>query len=464
MGSRLKSDSTFPHFIGIVLTFFILKLFTLRFKFSDGFTYMYMGKLISEGFIPYKDFFFASPPLQAYLMFIGEIFIGNHILLLKLIPILATIGSAFFTYNFMREKFGNREGLTASTLFLFSSLILLTTDYSTGIHLTLFFILGMIYFTEKDRPFLAGIFGSLALCTRLYAPFPIAGVGLYYLIYKKKNLLKFLIGLGTIFIPISIIFQMVSNGNYLNQILFFRLNLITDIGLSKFTILKFFIIKDFFLIIGTISYLIFNKEKKKLILPILATAFSILLLIIYSDIYYLYFGLIISFFSMFTTAFIFKFKNEKKFKKIITAFLILIVLFNSTVYVTGYASTANIDFTEDLTKFVKENSEKNETIYGSFEIAPLISILSERRLAGNIADTNPKNIMTNTFSIEDIENKIEGVKFILAKGIILNDGRIAGFDASTPTRYIKEKCDIAKIYHLKKDFSSNVVIVYNCSK
>ena len=329
--------------------------------------------------------------------------------------------------------------------------------------MTLFFIFGSIYFIEKDKPFLAGVFAGLALLTRLYAPFPIAGIFLYLLIYKRKFALKFLFGTLSIFIPISAFFQIISNGEYLNQIFFFRLNLISGIGLSKWSIVKFFILGDFILVIGSLFYFIFDPEKKKLLLPIFATLFSLILYFVYSDIYYLYFGLIIGFLGIFTSKFIFKFSDEKNFKKFLIIFLVIFIVFNSSIYILNYANASNIPFSDEISKFVMENSREEETIYGSFEIAPMVAILSERNLAGNIADTNPKNIMTSEFTIEEIEEKISGVKFIIAKGVQLYDGTFAGFDTSTPVNYINKNCILAKTYPVKKDLNgANIVLLYDC--
>jgi len=424
---------------------------------------MYMGKLILGGLIPYKDFFFASPPLQSYVLAFFEIFIGNKILLLKLIPIFAAIGSAFFIYSFVKEKFGELQGLTASILFLFSFLVLLTTDYSTGINLTIFFILGAIYFIEKDKPFLAGIFAGLALLTRLYAPFPLAGILVYLFFYKREKLLKFIYGILVVFLPVSLIFQIISNSNYLNQIFFFRLNLISGIGLSKWSVFKFFVLGDLVLIFLSALYFLFNKEKKKLILPILATSFSLILYIIYSDVYYLYFGLIIGFLAIFSTRFIFEFENSKNFKIILVVFLILFILLNSTIYILNYASASNIPFSNEISNFVITNSNSEDTIYGSFEITPLVAILSGRKLAGNIADSNPKNIMTSEFTMKEVEEKIYGVKFIIGKGNVLADGKLTNFDASTPLNYINENCAIVQTYPVFNDLSgNNIVVVWEC--
>jgi len=426
---------------------------------------MYMAKAVLEGIVPYKDFFFASPPLQIYLIAIIKFFTGNNLLLLKLIPIFATLGSAFFIFKFMQKKFGNLEGIVASTLYLFSFLILLTTDYMTGIHLTTFFIFGMIYFLEFDSPFIAGIFASFALLTRLYAPFPIAGALVYLWIYKKKQILKFLGGTSIFFIPASLFFDAISSGGYLNQIFFFRLKLISGIGLSKFSVISFFILGDLFLILGSTLYIFFDKEKNKLALPILATLFSIILYLVYSDIYYLYFGLIIGFLAIFTTKIIFEFKDLKSFKKVLGIILIFVVLINSLIYVTNYGSTSNIPFHKDISDFVKNNSLDNETISGSFEIAHLVALESGRNLAGNLIDTNPKNIITNEFKISDVVEKINGVRFMIVKGYLLQNGELINVDQSIPMDFIKQNCKEIKRYTVVNDLNgANAVMVYDCKK
>ncbi|MDP3987505.1 MAG: glycosyltransferase family 39 protein [Nanoarchaeota archaeon] len=448
--------------VSAIVLFLIIKLSQLDFKFSDGPTYMYMANLVLQGLVPYRDFFLANPPLQVYIIAFWELFFGNNILLLKLIPLFATVGSALFIYRFMNKKFGELQALTASVLFLFSFLILLTTDYSTGIHLTLFFILASFCFIEEDKPLLAGILGSLALLTRLYAVFPLAGAGLYYLIFKRAGIPKFIAGLLLVFLPISIILQTISNGTYLDQIFFFRLNLVSGIGLSKFSVVSFFLSREFVLILGTALYFIFADEKRKMHIPILATAFSLILYITYSDVYYLYFGLIMGFLAMFTTKTIFLFEDCKHFKKILALFLICFIIINSFFYIRNYASVSNITFSEDISNFVKENSFENQTIYGNFEIAPLVSLLSERKMADDIADTNPKNVMTGTLNMEEIEERIAGVKFIILKGDVLPDGSISVSDASTPVNYINENCILAKTYLIEKDYSNNAVFVFDC--
>ncbi|MBU1204272.1 MAG: glycosyltransferase family 39 protein [Nanoarchaeota archaeon] len=445
----------------ISLVFLLVKIAALRFKFSDGYTYMYMGKLILEGLVPYKDFFFASPPLQAYIMALGLLVVGSKVILLKFIPILFTLGSGFFVYDFVRRKFGVAQGLVSSILYLFSFLVLLTTDYSTGVHISAFFVLGMVYFIELGKPVVSGIFGSLAMLTRLYSPFAIAGVGLYVLIWKRKWFWKFILSCGGLFLIVSLFFEIIS-GNYVLNVFLFRMGLVKGIGLNKWNVFKFFFKGDFVLVLGSIGWLLFGKGKRKLLVPGLVSLFLIMFYAVYSDVYYLYFGLIVGCLAMFATRFIFLFRKLRCFKWGVVVFLILLTCWNVGFYFKNHVSSANIDFIDELVELVEENSLESDTIYGSFDIVPLVGLLSGRRLAGNIADTNPKNLMTGMVEVEDIVEKIRGVKFIITKISLDSRGNTLGFGLSIPADFLKKECEVVKVYLVKKDYSDNAVVLWDC--
>ena len=66
---------------------------------SDENVYFYMGKVISDGGVPYKDFFYAHPPLHIYILaFLIKLF-GVNIAALKFFSLFAIVVSAFFLYK-----------------------------------------------------------------------------------------------------------------------------------------------------------------------------------------------------------------------------------------------------------------------------------------------------------------------------------------------------------------------------
>src|SRR3989338_10215315 len=78
---------------------------------GDEDVYYYMGKMISEGKIPYRDFFFAHPPLHIYLTALVYKVFGFNIIILKSMPFISTLVSAFFIFKIAKEKFGTAESV-----------------------------------------------------------------------------------------------------------------------------------------------------------------------------------------------------------------------------------------------------------------------------------------------------------------------------------------------------------------
>jgi 4-amino-4-deoxy-L-arabinose transferase-like glycosyltransferase len=449
-------------FLMLIIIFLIIKFQGFYFKFSDENTYFYMAKMILDGFTPYKDFFFASPPLQIYIISFFMLFVGKHFILLKLIPIFVTIISSCFIFGVVKKKFGEKEGLIASALYLFSFLVLTTTDHSTGIHLSVMFLLGVIYFIYYDKPLMAGIFASFALLTRLYTLFPLAGIGIYLIIFDRKKLLKFIIGCASTTVIVGGLMQLISNGAFLEQIFLFRLKLVDLIGISKMKIFSFFITWDWLLVAGSLLFY-FTRKKREFSPFLFVSLFLLIFYFVYSDLYYLYLGLIIPLLCILTAHSLMHLNKRKYFNYIITVLLIFIICFNSFYYIHDHSKAARITFIDEISEFVIANSNENNTLYGSFEITPLIALKTDRRITNNFIDTNPKIFITNLTSAKEmIEKMKEDTKFIFTK-VLLFKNEILSIDESVDQEFLKT-CIIVKIYPIELDYSSNAVIVWDCKK
>jgi len=262
MNKFFKKNKYFLLFISSIILFLLIKIPRMCFKFSDENIYFYMGKLILEGLVPYKDFFFASPPLQVYVISFFMFLFGSKLILLKLIPFICVGISSYFVFGIVKKKFSEKEGLIASILYLFSFVVLTTTDHSTGVHLSAMLVLGMVYFIYHDKPFIAGLFASMALLTRLYSPFPIAGAGLYLLFFERKKLLRFILGCVSLFLVVGVIMQLISHGKFLENIFLFRMRLVNLIGIPKSDIFSFFIKWDWLVVIGSLFFILQKRKKK----------------------------------------------------------------------------------------------------------------------------------------------------------------------------------------------------------
>ncbi len=457
-------------FIVIALLFLILKLFFLEFKFSDGNTYFYMSNMILEGQFPYQDFFLASPPLQIILITPLLWFLkafSLNLVFLKIIPVLAVILSAYFIYLFSKKILPSLYSLIPSFLYLFSFVVLTTSDFSTGIHLTVFFLVISLYVLyNKKKPFLAGCFAALSLLVRLYAGVAVLGILIYLLVTKRELLLKFIFGVSTIFIPVNLLLWGVFGNSYINSV--FMYHLLKTEGISKMNIVMFFLKWDAVLLI--FSFLsIFFKKRKKILLPLIVGGVGLSFYIFYADIYYLYFGLLIPVFAILAGWGIYNIYQKTSKKHPLTSVFIMALIFsfilfyNSAFYIKNHAQVSNIDFIDEITQYVKENSSVDDRIYGSYEIAPLVALRSERGIVGNHIDTNEKTFLTGMFDIEKRTEKIKDkVKFVILRSVVNNRGEVVKVDNIIKRDFLSKECSIEKVYPIKKGYDDNAVLLFNC--
>ncbi len=449
--------------IGILLIFAIIKISQIGFKFSDENIYFYMGKLMLQGQLPYRDFFFASPPLQIIIItsFLG--LIGSKVLLLKLLPIFATITSSIFVFKIAKKATSSSYGLIASILYLFSFVVLTTTDHSTGVHLTTMFFIISLYLTSRQRFFLAGIFSAFSLLTRLYSAFAIIGIMLYLLIKNRKGLFKFISGLALTFIPANILLLIFFGKNYINSV--FLYHFLKSQGISKLKIFSFFIRWDFIPVILSILAIPL-KNKRKIALPLVAGTTISLFYLFYTDIYYLYLGLLVPTLAIIGSWTLYSFSKKiprRIFVPILIIFLGFVMINNTIFYLKDHAPTAKIDFIQDLTEYIEKNSKPNETIYGSFEITPLVALLSEREITGNYVDTNEKTFLTGMYDINQRTNEInQSTKFVIMKALLDSRGYIIAMDNIIDGKVLLKECKIKKIYPVKRDYEDNAVLVFDC--
>jgi len=450
-------------FSAFLILFLVLKIVNMGFKFSDENIYFYMGKIILQGQLPYKDFFFASPPIQLIIINLSLLFFGQKIILLKLIPIFACAVSGIFIFVILSKKFSSLQALIASTIYLFSFVVLTTSDHFTGIHLTTMFLIISYYFIENEKPFIAGVFSALSCLTRFYAIFAIFGILIYFLIKNKKALLSFIIGYASIFIPVNFVLCFFFKENYVSSV--FLYHFLKSTGIPKLNIFKFFIQWDFLIVLFAISSL-FLKRRRQILLPFLLSFTTLIFYAFYMDIYYLYLGLIIPFLSILASHFIINICQKISWRKhfiLILMILILIMGYNSFFYLKNHTSTSKIEFLDEISEYIKVNSLENQTIYGSFEITPLVAMVSGRRITNNYIDTNEKTFLTGLYNINERTNLLKGkVKFVILKVLIDSNQEIISTEQIINREFLLNECTLVKVYNIEKDYSDNAVVLFDC--
>lgn len=142
IAESIKKLFTKPNIIaiGTILVFLIFKLTRLYYRFGDGDVYLYMINQISHGIFPYKDFFIADPP--GLLIFLSgiKLFLGQNWLMYQAIPVLLEAINSWLIYSILKKQQITLAWL-APILYLFSFTVLSTSDFLTGVQLTIFFYL-----------------------------------------------------------------------------------------------------------------------------------------------------------------------------------------------------------------------------------------------------------------------------------------------------------------------------------
>jgi len=330
------------------------------------------------------------------------------------------------------------------------------------------FLILSFYLFQRKKYILSGSVGAFSLLTRLYAFPVIFGFALVAFLKNKKSFWKYFLGGLIIFVPINLILFFLFRENYLNSIFFYHLS--KTAGISKLAIFEFFIKWDFLLIILSLIS-IFMKNRAKLIPFLIPAGTTLLFFLFYSDIYYLYFGLLLPFLAILSGITLKELaenvsKNYKKYFYIILILVLVFVIFhNSFFYFKDHASTAKIDSLEEIANYVKTNSNESDVIYGSFEIVPLVAILSERKIINNYIDTNEKVFLTEVVDVGERTKELRGkVKFVIMKTFVDTNGKIVYLEKIVDSDFLLNECKIVKKYPIKKDYQDNMIVIFDCEK
>lgn len=182
---------------GVIILFFfwfLIKVFCIHPTTTDENIYFYMAKRFSEGLLPYRDFFFAHPPVHLIIPAVLFKVFGFNIVVAKMIPITATLVSGIFLYKLLGMLSGRTTAFVGTIYYLFAYQVLMASSDMTGINITMMFVSISIYYLFVRMPVLAGIFSALALSSGLYSFAVIVAVVIYLLITKDyRGLLRYML-------------------------------------------------------------------------------------------------------------------------------------------------------------------------------------------------------------------------------------------------------------------------------
>lgn len=440
--------------------FFAIKSAFLGIRFSDTNVYFYTATELLKGKLLYKDIFFTNLPLFPYISSLYAFLIKGKLDLYYLTATfeVIVIGALIFFLAF--KKFGNRlYALICQSLYLFSFIILSTSDHQTGVFLaSLFSMLAYFFYLKKQDVFAGLLLGAMVLTKAYYLP--IAGAFFLYLFLKEKQrIVKTAMGLISICAVIMGLFFVSAGKDLIKDVLLY--SLFRSQGIDKARMISFFIKHDLFFIF-LLFFAVFKPKRN--LLFFLIFVFSGLLIFFYRDVYYLYLNIVIPFLALAFCDFITWFeKKGKKYEAFLYFTIIFLLGLNLIIYLKDYAALQKLDNVLEVIKVIKK--ENPQYLYGAMEITPALAYLSGVPLLDNIIDTNDNLFYKGVLNAKILTTDAVSKKtIVVAKGLYYPANNIdrSIADAALDEEKILKHCTKIHAAPIKTEGLINTITIFKC--
>lgn len=426
---------------------------------GDENVYYYMGKMVWEGKVPYRDFFYAHPPLHVYLLALAYGIFGFNIIILKLIPLASALVSAFFVFRIAKEKFGNSEAVISSLLFLSSYSIMFNSVFSFGTEIAAMFLISGFYFLwNKNNYIVSGILFGLAGITRLLALIPILVIFAAILLSDKKNFIRLSSAFLIIFLLVNGAFIMLFGNDYLTPVYVYHLlkSPASAENLSEYA----GILKLNWILFSSALLFLFAKERKQAGIFAVISIVYLIFLFTLKKLFGFYFIAVFPFLAIAAgCSLVNVFKRIKPKGKL--RFFILILIssifawnLSSDVLFLEKVGFAGFERGKDLAGFINSNSGKGTLLFGDDSAVPLLALLTNKKIALDFADTNNEVFISGVGDLKKVLDNLKGKDVLF---IVRSKQGISYF--SEVKNFLNTNCDLLSGFYDKTEGS---YLVYRC--
>lgn|GEM_PF-1899758 len=177
----------FALFLAIAYTPIAIFGFQFEDSLDDENIYFYKAKLVSEGYIPYKDFFLGHPPLFTYLTAIVFKILGVSYTTIKIIPLASGFLMLLLVYA-LGEKYERHVGVLACLLIILSSKYFHIYSHTMrGIMAATLLNLTAFYLHVAGKRVQSGFIAAISVLTRLNSLIIFAYLTLRSILEKDKK-------------------------------------------------------------------------------------------------------------------------------------------------------------------------------------------------------------------------------------------------------------------------------------
>ena len=196
--------------------------------------------------------------------------------------------------------------------------------------------------------------------------------------------------------------------------------------------------------------------------------FSVIFFLIYRDLYYLYLHLLLPFIVLLAVEFI-SFLNTKK-EELVWVFILLYVsvtFYSIYGYVNTYAPEGIFNQPAEIASVLGKAPE-NFPIYGAQEVAPLLALMSGKKIFDNVIDTNTQNFLTGAQNLEEVSmNAVQDGVYLVARVANYPDQNIhdTGFEGYFDKKNFDQSCSLYQAFNrTTPDDPLNEIAIYKCLK
>jgi hypothetical protein len=207
---------------GVLLAYVAVKLEAAGLSAGDENIYFYDVLLFTRGILPYRDFFFAHPPLHVVIPGLLCMVTGFSLTVLKLVPLAASCVTGLAVWDTVRRPFGQVGAAAGLVGWLFALEQLQASSNLTGVNLTVLFMALSLWCVVRHRPLAGGLLAGAAVTTGVYAAPLLAAVPLVLAFRDPKGLVRFLAGALGVALAVNLGFRALAGPDYWNQVYLFH--------------------------------------------------------------------------------------------------------------------------------------------------------------------------------------------------------------------------------------------------
>ncbi|MFH8119622.1 MAG: glycosyltransferase family 39 protein [Candidatus Aenigmatarchaeota archaeon] len=391
----------------VLFSFLLLRIIFFSPVFSDETIYINMAKALREGLLPYRDFFYAHPPVQ--LLLLAPIAFTNSFIVVKIFISIVGVVCIIFTYLIAKELFGEKPALMTSLAFLFFPGFLIFGNLAMGTFETLLFFLPAFYFLLHKKTFLSNVFLTLAIFTRYLTILLFPLLIVYIIKYQRKELHRFLSFFILMNLLVFLFLYISFRFKFINFTLLYHFQTNIRVASQPPNLIWQYLSLGFFsasISLITLIHSQFEKNYKLFLFSLYPLIYDSSVLLILKQVTYHYFAFVLPFiFIAFGEVVV-----KSKFCVVkLSLFLILLLSILTNLHSLSFYFDKNKNLVlKELLEYTFRFTEKDDLIFGSAIPTNYLSFVANRKIVGNYFDSDLKHI--NFEGKEKVINEVRTAK------------------------------------------------------